>query len=110
MNFIALPTVFQATYCIILWTLNLPTAVKIALSAVAVVNYILFFIAAAYSNSQLIMNCFGLLCISSCIVQATMSYVLKSWALFSISTVLGVIELIWYIFMMVWVSKRGEKE
>ena len=110
MNFIALPTVFQVAYCIVLWPLNLPIAAKIALSAVAVANCILFLIVAAYSNRQLVVNCLGLVCISLCVVQAVVSFVFKSWALFSISTVLGVIELIWYIFMMVWVSKRGEKE
>ena len=110
MNYIALPTVFQVVHCIVLWSQNLPIAAKIALSAVAVANCILFFIVAAYSNRQLVVNCLGLICISLCIVQSVVSFVLKSWALLFISTVLGVIELIWYISMMVWVSKRGEKE
>lgn len=110
MNFIALPTVFQVAYGIILWSLNLPTEAKIALSVVAVANCISFLIVAAYFDRQLVANCLGLICISLCVVQAVVSFVLKSWALFSISTVLGVIELVWYISMMVWVSKRGEKE
>ena len=110
MNFIALPTVFQVAYGIILWPLNLPIAAKIALSAVAVVNCISFLIVAAYSNRQLVVNCVGLVCISLCVVQAVVSFGLKSWTLFAISTLLGIIELIWYISMMVCVSKRGEKE
>ena len=110
MNFIALPTVFQVANCVVLWTINLPIAAKIALSAVAIVNCILFLIVADYPNCQLVVNCVGLICISLCVVQAVVSFGLKSWTLFAISTLLGIIELIWYISMMVCVSKRGEKE
>ena len=109
MNFIALPTVFQVANCVVLWTINLPIAAKIALSAVAIVNCILFLIVADYPNCQLVVNCVGLICISLCVVQAAVSYGFKNWTLFGISTLLDIIECIWYILMIIWASRRGDK-